>query len=110
MGIHSPEHPLAINGTSLDPYIWRGASMTGGGIHSSENFWMWVLADKERIATLQAAVRERHSLREYAIDGDYWILSPTIGGVPTQLSHPGQWAVWQLHRPEGDGVVTLLRR
>ena len=97
--------------TALDGYIWRGASMTGGGIHSSEDFWNWVLADPHRVATLQAAVAERQELRRFAISGDYWILSPTIGGAPTELADPSRWAAWQLHDPEEDaGCVTVLRR
>ena len=84
--------------------------MTGGGIHSSEDFWHWVLADEARVMTLRAAVQERQSTREYAM-GDYWVLSPTIGGAPAQLTHPNRWVVWQLHRPAtNDGIVTLLRR
>ena len=97
--------------TALDGYIWRGASMTGGGIHSSEDFWNWVLADSHRVAALQAAVVERKELRRLAISGDYWILSPTIGGAPTGLADPSRWAAWQLHDPEDDaGCVTVLRR
>ena len=49
--IHCKHYPQApdVSSTALDPYIWRGASMTGGGIHSSEDFWTWVLADPARI-------------------------------------------------------------
>ena len=41
--IHCKHYPDApdVSNTALDPYIWRGASMTGGGIHSSEDFWHW---------------------------------------------------------------------
>ena len=31
---------------------------------------------------------ERKELRHFAISGDYWILSPTIGGAPTALADP----------------------
>eukprot|EP01051_Picozoa_sp_SAG22_P000462 SAG22_NODE_13_length_33548_cov_57.167773_14_plen_107_part_00 len=36
--IHCKNYPAApdMTKTALDGYIWRGASMTGGGIHSSE--------------------------------------------------------------------------
>ena len=111
--IHCKHYPQApdVSSTALDPYIWRGASMTGGGIHSSEDFWTWVLAEPARIATLQAAVAERQSLRGLAISGDYWVLSPTIGGAPTELANPTKWAAWQLHDPlTNTGCVTLLRR
>ena len=111
--IHFKHYPAALDVTltALDPYIWRGASMTGGGIHSSEDFWTWVLAEPSRITKLQAAVAERQSLRGLAISGDYWILSPTIGGAPAELSHPARWVAWQLHDPlTGSGSVTLLRR
>ena len=96
--IHCEHYPPApdVSSTALDPYLWRGASMTGGGIHSSENFWNWVLASESRIKTLQEAVEERQSLRGFAISGDYWILSPTIGGAPTELADPTRWAAWQL--------------
>lgn len=43
--------------------------MTGGGIHSSEDFWRWVLEDADRVVALQNAVKERQSLRNLAIDG-----------------------------------------
>jgi hypothetical protein len=93
--IHCKHYPAApdMSQTALDGYIWRGASMTGGGIHSSEDFWAWVLADPHRVATLQAAVEERKELRRFAISGDYWILSPTVGGAPTGLADPSHWAV-----------------
>ena len=29
-----------VGSTALDPYIWRGANMPRGGIHSSEKFWV----------------------------------------------------------------------
>jgi hypothetical protein len=111
--IHCKNYPPApdMTKTALDGYIWRGASMTGGGIHSSEDFWNWVLGDIDRVATLQAAVEERKELRHLAISGDYWILSPTIGGAPTALADPTHWAAWQLHDPEAEaGCVTVLRR
>lgn len=111
--IHCKHYPPApdVSSTALDPYLWRGASMTGGGIHSSEDFWNWVLASESRIKTLQQAVEERQSLRGFAISGDYWILSPTIGGAPTELADPTRWAAWQLHDPKTNcGCVTVLRR
>lgn len=75
------------------------------------DFWHWVLDDPGRVATLQAAVEERKELRHFAISGDYWILSPTIGGAPTALADPSRWAAWQLHDPTAEaGCVTVLRR
>ena len=105
-------HSCTVNdeGTALNPYLWRGVSMTGGGIGSTRELWEWILADQARVKQMQQAVEERQALRHYAIDGDYWIHSPTLGGAPADLSAVDAWAVWQLHRPEGDGIVTLLRR
>ena len=86
-------------------------SMVGGGISSNTALWEWILADPGRVKLVQEAVKERQSLRQFAIDGDYWILSPTLGGAPTELTAVDAWACWQLHRPvQNDGVVTLLRR
>lgn len=110
--LHSQHYPsVGVKDTALDPYYWRGISMAGGGIHSSEAFWTWVLASPSRISTLRAAVEERKSLRHFAVEGDLWLLSPTLGGAPGLLTDPLQWAAWQLHREgAGDGVVTLIRR
>ena len=80
--------------------------MTGGGIGSNRPLWEWVLADPARVKQMQLAVKERQALRHYAIEGDYWIHSPTLGGAPADLTAVDAWAIWQLHRPtEGDGIV-----
>jgi hypothetical protein len=101
----------AVAETPLDPYWWRGSSLTAGGIGSDEEWCAWLLARPSRTATLRAAVQERQSLRFLAIDGDYYIHSPALGGAPADLSAVDAWAVWQLHDPDtGSGAVTLLRR
>lgn len=101
----------AVVGTPLDPYWWRGSSLTGGGVGSDEAWCTWLLARPSRTATLRAAVEERQSLRSLAIDGDYYIHSPCLGGAPADLSAVDAWAVWQFHDPSaGNGAVTLLRR
>lgn len=99
-----------VNNTVLDPYLWRGLSTTSGGFASNERLWNWILAEPSRVQKLRDAVTERQDLRRYAL-GDFWILSPTLGGAPVDLISPTQWAVWQLHDAvSGAGAVTLFRR
>jgi hypothetical protein len=43
--IHTVNYPNApdVNRTAIDPYLWRGASMLGGGIRASQSFWNWMV-------------------------------------------------------------------
>ena len=67
--VHSDVFPedasgaVNVSGSAIDPYLWRGTSMVGGGIHSSEAFWKWVQATEARLQVLRDAVAERRKHR-----------------------------------------------
>ena len=58
---------------------------------------------------MRAAVRERESLRGLALDGDFWILEPTIGGAVAELTDLSRWVAWQVHSASPQCGPHLLR-
>jgi alpha-galactosidase len=73
---------------ATDPHSWRSAGVVGKTISWGLAGWQKVLASAESKAELDAAVRETQSIRDVALNGDYF---PIVGGA---LNGSG-WGAYQ---------------
>ena len=82
----------------IDPYNWRSAGVVGKTISwgltgGACGGWQSIMRNATAIAQLKLAVAETKSLREFAIDGDYFPLTPTTIALT-------DWAAYQFHKPQ----------
>ena len=81
----------------IDPYNWRSAGVVGKTISwgltgGACGGWQSIMRNATAIAQLKLAVAETKSLRQFAIDGDYFPLTPTTIALT-------DWAAYQFHKP-----------
>lgn len=83
--------------SSWTPYVWRSSGLTGTTIGWGEVGWEVLSTDAAAMALLRAAVAEMQRLRQVAVYGDYFPLTPIALGEDA-------WAVFQLHCDPNDFV------
>ena len=86
-----------------DAFSWRSAGVVGKTISWGEEGWRRILASPTKSAELRLAIAETKALRQLALEGDLYPLTPVDPLTTT-------WTAYQFHRPEhGDGFAMFFR-